>query len=289
MMSKNKKYSIFTLFKGLFLVLVGLSVVFPFLHILAVSLSKNIYVLQNEVSIIPKGFNLLTYIFILTNMDIYNSYFNTIKLVVLGTVVSLAVTTMGGYALSQKDFVFNKLFSILVIIPLFFGGGMIPDYLIVKQYGLVDSIWAIILPYTVNIVYLLIMRTFFTGISRDLFDAGKIDGLSDLGIFRYIALPLSKAALASIGLFYAMAYWNTWFAPMIYLNSPDKYPLQLLLRGMLLMGENSSNAFSTAGTALSDLSVKYTIIIVAIIPVLLLYPYAQKYFTKGIMIGSTKG
>ena len=288
-MSIRNKFTIFTFFKGLFLGSIVFFTIYPFLHILAVSLSDGAYVMQNVVTIIPKGFTLFTYIVTLSDSKILIAYLNTIELVALGTIFSLIVTTMGGYALSQKNMLFKKFFSIMVVIPMFFTGGIIPTYLVVRQYGLIDKIWAIILPYTANMVYLLIMRTFFSSISTDLIEAGKIDGLRDTGVFRHIVLPLSKPILTSIGMFYGVAYWNTWFAPFIYLSSPAKYPLQLVLRGLLVTGEFTSNIATDAGISLSSQALKYTTIIISMLPIIITFPFIQKYFEKGIMIGSTKG
>ena len=287
----KRQLSSLSIASGFFIVSIVLITLYPFVYILAVSLSQKIFVMRNEVSIFPKGLTLEAYKYVLQNKKIFTAYYNTILLVVGGTVVSLFVTTMAAYALSKKKMLFHKFFAIAVIIPMFFQGGMIPLYLTVKGYGLLDTLWAIILPSTVNIWYLIIMRAFFFGFSRELEDSARIDGLKDLGVFWHIVLPLSKAVLSTIGLFYAVSYWNAYFAPLIYLISPEKFPLQLLLRQLLLLGEafGQSRELLTADVAVVARSLKYATIIVSVIPIIIVYPFIQKHFVKGVMLGSVKG
>ena len=284
------KITPFTIVAAVFIPFIILMTLYPFVHILAVSLSQNVYVMKNEVSFYPRGLTPAAYKYVLQNKKIYTAYYNTILLVGVGTAVSLAVTTMAAFALARRDMLFCRFFTIMVILPMFFQGGMIPLYLAIRDYGLLDTMWAIILPFTVNIWNLLIMRAFFWSFSQDLQDSGRMDGLQDLGILWLIVLPLSKAVLATIGLFYAVAYWNTYFAPLIYLNSPDKYPLQLLLRQILLLGEAFDNVeLNVADAAVVDTSLKYATIVVSVVPILAIYPLIQKHFVKGIMLGSVKG
>lgn len=284
-----KKLSFFTLLKGFALSFTVFATLYPFIHMLAVSFSKGIYVMQNKITVIPKGFTFLVYKYVFADNRIYTAYANTILLVLIGTAVSLAVTATAAYSMSRKEMVFRRFFILLLVIPMFFEGGIIPMFLTVKDYGLYNSMWAIILPYTVNIWNLFIMRSFYAGIPEELHEAGRIDGMKDIGIFFRIIMPLSKPVLAAIGLFYAVAYWNTYFAPLIYLSSPKKYPLQLVLRQILLSGENFNNDIAAAGSLVADQSLKYATIIVATLPILMIYPFMQKYFMKGIMIGSVKG
>lgn len=280
----------FGLGKVVFLLVVVLAIFLPFLHMLAVTFSGDIFITKNQVALLPKGFTLVTYRHVLSERKIYTAYFNTIVLVSLGTAVSLSVTAMGGYALSSRKLPFRKVFSVMIILPLFFKGGLIPTFLTVKEYGLLNTIWAVILPYTVNIWNLLILRTSFSGVPIELQESAQMDGLNSIRIFFRIIVPLSKAALAAIGLFYAVAYWNTYFAPLIYLRDPGKFPLQLILREMLLEEESfSSNAIISAGSAVTSLSLKYATIVISIVPVAVAYLFLQKYFVKGVMIGSIKG
>jgi putative aldouronate transport system permease protein len=288
--SPDRPSLFYVLGKILFLLAVVLAILLPFLHMLAVTFSSDIFITKNQVSLIPKGFTLVTYGYVLGEKRIYTAYYNTLVLVGLGTAVSLGVTATGGYALSRKQLPLRRFFSILIVLPLFFKGGLIPTFLTVKQYGLLNTVWAIILPYTVNIWNLLIMRTGFSGIPAELQESAQMDGLHSIGIFFRIILPLSKAVLAAIGLFYAVAYWNTYFAPLIYLRDPGKFPLQLILREMLLEEESfSGGAAISAGSAITSLSLKYATIIVSIVPVAVAYVFLQKYFVKGVMIGSIKG
>lgn len=262
---------------------------YPFVNIIAVSLSRNVYVMKNEVTFYPKGLTGLAYVYVIQNPKIFRAYFNTILLVVLGTGVSMVVTTTAAYALANRKMPFRR-FITLIIIPMFFQGGMIPLYLTVKDYHLLDTIWAVILPYAMSIWNMLIMRAFFVGFSPELIDSGSIDGLHDIGILVSIVLPLSKAVLSTIGLFYAVDFWNTYFAPLIYFTTPAKYPLQLLLRQILLLGEAfGQKSLNVADSAVVDTSMKYATIIVSTLPILLVYPFLQKHFVRGVMLGSVKG
>jgi len=256
---------------------------------LAVSLSSMGYVLRNEVNLIPRGFTLIAYEYVLDNARILRSYLNTIVLVAVGTAVSLSVTATGAFALAQSRLVWRTFFTWMLIIPLFFDGGLIPTFLIVRSYGLLNTIWAVILPFTVNIINLVILRTFFQAMPYELQEAAKIDGLSDLGVFFRITLPLSKAGLAAIGLFYGVAYWNTYVAPMIYITDPDRFPLQLVLYRMLILNEDFGTDVARMGTLVADTALRYAVIIVSLIPVIIIYPFLQKHFVKGVMLGSIKG
>jgi ABC-type sugar transport system, permease component len=294
-MIKRNRIGIFSIINGCLLLLVAMTTLLPLLHVVSVSLSDRFAVLQNKVGLIPKGLSLTAYKYVLSDKNLYLGYYNTILMVTLGTAVSLIITALGGYALSRKDIIFRKFFSILIIIPLFFQGGMIPTYLTIKSYHigplrLMDSMWAVIALYSVNVFNLIIMRSFFSGISKDLIDAGTMDGLNDFGIFRYIVLPLSKAVMATMSLFYAIDYWNSYFTPFLYINSPKKYPLQIFIRSILDSGGGSSDkdVFAATSVIASD-TIKYAYIIVSIIPVIIIYPFIQKYFDKGAMIGSIKG
>ena len=284
-----KKLSVAGILKFIFLTGIVVMFLYPFLHMVAVSFSSLGYVLRNDVNLIPRGFTTVAYQYVLNDPRILRAYLNTIILVSTGTVVSLAVTAMGAYALAQPKLVWRTFFTWMLIIPLFFDGGLIPTFLVVRAYGLLDTIWAVILPFTVNIINLVILRTFFQGIPSELQEAAKIDGLNDIGIFLRIILPLSKPGLAAIGLFYGVAYWNTYVAPMIYISSPDRHPLQVVLYQMLVLNEGFGGDVSRMGTVVSDTALRYTTIIVSLIPVVIIYPLLQKYFVKGIMLGSIKG
>lgn len=179
----------------------------------------------------------------------------------------------------------------MIVFTMLFSGGMIPTYLVVKSLGMVDNIWGVILPGAVSPWYLIIMRTFFQGLPMELEESGKIDGLNDLGVFWYLALPLSGAALASIGLFYAVGIWNAFFGPFIYLNDETKFPLQVLLRQIVIANDYKMAEATNVGgdSMIMSEALKFATIIVSTLPIMLIYPFVQKYFVKGVMVGSVKG
>lgn len=262
---------------------------YPFIYMLSVSVSEDIYVMRGEVTLFPKGFTTAMYELVLSDSRIGTSYLNTILYVTVGTAVSLIVTAMGAYALSRKDMLFHKQLTLLVVFTMFFGGGMIPTFLVVKGVGIIDSLWGMILPTAVSTWNLIVMRTFFTNIPKELEEAGRMDGLTDLGIFARIVLPLSKAAMATIGLFYAVAMWNNFYSALLYLRTPDLFPLQVVLRNIVLMGQMETGDAASVDNLVVAESLKFATIMVSTLPILLLYPFLQKYFVQGVMIGSVKG
>lgn len=287
----RKQFSIYTLLKVAVLLLVVFFTLYPFIYMLAVSTSDNIHVMQNAITFYPKGFNLKAYGVVFQDKDIFRAYLNTLLYTFSGTVLSLSITCAGAYALSKKRLIFNRGFSIMIMITMFFSGGLIPTYLTVKMLGMYNSMWAIIVPGAVSTWNLLVMRAFFSQFPAELEESGKLDGMTDLGVFFRLVLPLSSAVLATIGLFYAVGIWNAFFGPMIYLSDNSKQPLQVVLRAIVLMGQQSSRAaVNVSGDYyVVDESLKYATIIVSVVPIIVVYPFVQKYFVKGVMIGSLKG
>ncbi|MEF3311808.1 carbohydrate ABC transporter permease [Paenibacillus sp. GYB004] len=274
------------------IILLGLVVVtlYPFVHMGAVSLSSSIHVLKGEVSWFPKGFQLETYKLVLSDPRIGKAYWNTIVYVTLGTAISLVITSLGAYALAKKTMLFHRGFTLVIIFTMFFSGGMIPTFLVVKELGVMDTVWGIVLPGAVSTWNLLIMRTFFSGIPVELEESGRIDGLNDIGVFFRIVVPLSQAVFATIGLFYAVGLWNNFMLPLLYLRDPDLFPLQVILRNIVLAGQvNQADAAAIGDNVVLEESLKYATIMVSTVPILLIYPFLQKYFVKGVMIGAVKG
>ncbi|WP_240761975.1 carbohydrate ABC transporter permease [Paenibacillus thalictri] len=282
-----------TWFDGLNLLLMVLVVavtLYPFYYMLIVSVSDQAHVLKGEISVWPKGINLEMYDYVVKDGRIFNGYKNTLIYVTLGTCISLVITSMGAYALSKKTMVFAKTFMFLIIVTMFIQGGMIPTFLVVKQLGLVNTMWAMVLPGAIATWNLIIMRTFFSNIPKELEESGKLDGLSDVGIFVKIVVPLSKAVFATIGLFYAVQIWNNYMGPLIYLRNADLFPLQVMLREIVLAGQlTGSEGAVTDNYIMAEDSLKYATVMMSTLPILIIYPFLQKHFVKGAMIGSVKG
>jgi len=287
---KNKKFSIYTVLQYLFLLFIVIITLYPIIYMVSVSLSEDIYVMKSQVALFPKGFNTRMYELVLSDKRIFTAYKNTIIYVLTGTALSLAITTSGAFVLSKKRIIFSDFFSIMIIITMFFGGGMIPTFLTVRSLGMLDTIWAVILPGAVSTWNLILMRSFFNEFPSEIEESGRLDGLNDIGILWYLVLPVSTAVLATIGLFYAVAQWNAFFAPFIYLKSTSKFPLQLILRELLSAGSSNADANSISGDSIIvEESLKYATVVVSIVPIIAVYPFLQKYFVKGVMIGSVKG
>ncbi|MEK8126701.1 carbohydrate ABC transporter permease [Paenibacillus filicis] len=287
----RQSLTMFNVLSSMVLLFVVVVTLYPFLHMLAVSLSSDIYIMKNEVTIWPKGLNVNMYKLVLGDPKMWVAFKNTLVYTVLGTVIALIVTSMGAYALSRKDMAFHKPLTMLIVFTMFFGGGMIPTFLVVRSLGLVDTIWGMVLPGAVSTWNLILMRTFFSGIPKELEESGRMDGLNDIGIFLRIIVPLSKASFATIALFYAVGLWNNFMFPLLYLRSPDLFPLQVLLRNLVLAGSVSSGEVTQIGgdNQIVEESLKYATIMVSTLPILIVYPFVQKYFVKGSMIGAVKG
>ncbi|MBP1988550.1 carbohydrate ABC transporter permease [Paenibacillus eucommiae] len=288
---RKRTFSLFDAMCIAVMLLLIVATVYPFIYMIAVSFSEDVYVLKGQVSIWPKGFNVRMYEIVLTDPRIWSGYRNTVLYTVVGTAVSLSFTAMAAYALSKKNLLFHKQFTILIVVTMFFGGGMIPTFLVVKSLGLVDTFWAMIFPGAISTWYLIMMRTFFAGLPQEMEEAGKLDGLNEIGLFLRLVLPLSKAVLATIGLFYAVGIWNNFYTPLIYLRNPDLVPLQVILRNIVLSGQMDLNGNHGLGKdrQIIEESLKYATILVGTLPILVVYPFLQKYFVKGVTIGSLKG
>ncbi|MEK3758194.1 carbohydrate ABC transporter permease [Paenibacillus sp. FSL P4-0338] len=288
---RSPRISWFNVISTFFLLMVVIITLYPFLHMLAVSLSSDVNVIKNTVSFWPKGFNVKMYELVLGDPKIWTAYKNTLIYTVLGTLISLVVTSTGAYALSRRDMALRRTFTMLIVVTMFFSGGMIPTFLVVRSLDMVDTVWGMVLPGAVSTWNLILMRTFFSGIPKELEESGRMDGFNDIGIFMRIIIPLSKASFATIALFYAVGMWNNFIYPLLYLRTPDLFPLQVLLRNLVLAGSASSGDVTGIGgdNQVVEESLKYATIMVSTLPILTVYPFVQKYFVKGAMIGAVKG
>lgn len=273
--------------------LIGLMVVilYPILHILSVSLSSTVAYRQG-ISFYPRDLDLSAYRSILAAGNVMTGFKNSVIYTVLGTTINVVCTSMVGFALSRPKLAFRKFYMLYVMIPMYFGGGLIPSYLNVINLGLYNTIWAMVLPNAIAVWNLVIMRTFFTSIPLELDESAHVDGAGDITIFLRIIIPCAKAGIATIALFYLSAHWNSWFAAMIYLRQVEKYPLQLLIRRIVMeefLAQELSALHGITDQPVTQDAIKYATIVIAVMPMLLVYPFIQKYFVKGVMIGSLKG
>lgn len=283
--------TVFRIINGILLGLMALIVLYPLYFIIIASFSSPEAVLAGKVVLFPVDINFDGYLKILERQDIWRGYLNTIIYTVLTVILALAVTVPAGWALSRKTLPGKKLWMVYFIIPMFFGGGLIPFYNVMSSLGLVNTIWAIILPSILSVWNLFMTKTFFeSSISDGLIEAAKIDGAGQFRIFFAIVIPLSKAILAVMALYYAVGQWNSYFNAMIFLQDETLYPLQLVLKEILIASE--STVGGSGETILEQFrlanQLKYVSVIVSSLPVLCLYPFVQKYFAQGVMIGSLK-
>ncbi|GIO56882.1 sugar ABC transporter permease [Paenibacillus sp. SSG-1] len=276
------------------LVLALIAVLYPLLFVLAASISDPSKVLGGEVWLWPKGITFRGYEKVFQNNDILQGYGNTILYTVIGTAINIVMTILAAYPLSRKDLAGRGYFTAFFVFTMFFSGGLIPTYLLVKNLGMVNTMWALIIPNALAIWNVIIMRTFFQqNIPIEVQESAQIDGCSNLQILVRIVLPLSMPILAVMTLFYSVAHWNSFFSALIYLTDRSKYPLQLVLREILIQSNLKdmveTNEESLAKSVMEGESIKYAVVIIANLPVLLLYPFLQRYFVKGLVIGAVKG
>jgi len=282
---------VFYIINGFFLALVALIIIYPLYFIVIAAISEPEAVLAGEVFLYPVRITMDGFAKIMEREDVWRGYLNTIIYTALTVVLSLIVTIPAGWALSRKTLPGKKIFMIYFIIPMFFGGGLIPFYNVMSSLGLVNTIWAIILPSILSVWNLFMTKTFFeSSIPGGLIEAAKIDGAGQFRIFFSLVIPLSKAVIAVMALYYAVGQWNSYFNAMIFLQDEKMYPLQLVLKEILIASE--STVGGSGETILEQFrlanQLKYVSVIVSSVPVLLLYPFVQKYFAQGVMIGSLK-
>jgi putative aldouronate transport system permease protein len=261
--------------------------IFPFVYVFAVSFSSLEDVLAGGVILWPKNWSTDAYEFVLSSPMILRSVGNSIFLATVGTLVSLFFTATMAYALSNKHLKFRRFFLILVLIPFLFWPGIIPRFLTVKATGLLNSIWALIIPSAIDSFNLIVMRNFFMEIPEELIESAELDGANDLQILWHVVLPLSKPVMAAIGLFYAVSRWNLYFAAILYISDGAKWPIQVILRQMIIMGQ--SDYLGDVDVTLPVFTVQMATVIVATVPIIIVYPFLQRYFVKGVLTGAIKG
>ncbi|KRE64923.1 carbohydrate ABC transporter permease [Paenibacillus sp. Soil750] len=273
------------------LILMMLLTVYPLIYVLFASISDAGSLMGYKGMLWrPLGFSLDAYTNVFRNPMIVRGYGNTLFVVLAGLVLNITLTAFGAYALSRKSLKYRKPLMLFIIFTMFFSGGLIPLYLTVKGVGLIDSLWSLIIPTAINTFNLILMKTAFEAIPDALEESAKIDGANDFVILFRIVLPLSMPVIAVMLLYYGVGHWNSWFNAMIFLQERSLYPLQLVLRGILLQGETNANSgASDDDAAMLAATLKYATIIVATVPILFVYPFLQKYFVKGALIGAVKG
>ena len=270
-------------------------VAYPLYYVLIASVSNPYDVYAGKTFLLPSGFTLDGYKAVFADKSIITGYLNSIKYTVVGTIFSVVMIYLSAYPLSVKNLPGRKFLSIFFIITMYFGGGLMPTYLVVRDTGLIDTIWAMFIPGGVAVSNMIIVRNFFEhSIPKEMIEAAEIDGCSKWTTFIKIVVPLSRSIMAVMVVFSMVAYWNDWFTSMIYLPSPNKAPLPLVLRNILIKSSASASQASTISGGFAELNkmtemIKFSSIIIAALPMLIIYPFVQKYFEKGFMAGAVKG
>lgn len=283
----------FNVFNIIFMLCMIVITLYPLLYVVFASLSDSNELMKHSGLLLkPVGFSWAAYKAVFQNPNILQGYKNTIIVLISSVAVSMFLTCLAAYVLSRKNVLFNGVITFIIMFTMFFSGGMIPTYLLVNNLGLTNTYWALILPGAISTYNMIIMRTGFAAIPESLEESAKIDGANHFTILFKIVIPLAKPTMAVIVLYYAVACWNSWFNAMIYLQKRrDLQPLQLILRGILIENDTSNMQDGNVGQDTESIaeSIKYAVIVVATLPILAIYPFLQKYFIKGIMIGAVKG
>lgn len=283
----------FNVFNIIFMLCMIVITLYPLLYVVFASMSDSNELMKHSGLLLkPVGFSWAAYKAVFKNPNILQGYKNTIIVLISSVTVSMFLTCLAAYVLSRKNVLFNGVITFIIMFTMFFSGGMIPTYMLVNNLGLTNTYWALILPTAISTYNMIIMRTGFAAIPESLEESAKIDGANHFTILFKIVIPLAKPTMAVIVLYYAVACWNSWFNAMIYLQKRrDLQPLQLILRGILIENDTSNMQDGNVGQDTESIaeSIKYAVIVVATLPILAIYPFLQKYFIKGIMIGAVKG
>lgn len=292
-MQKSLGYRLFNAVNYIVLAIIGLLTLLPFLYVIIISFTDPVEYLSKPLILIPEKWSLSAYRYILSTNAFIRAMGVSAFLAIVGTLLSLMVTSALAYALSRKRLKGKKFFLVAILLTMLFNPGMIPNYFIVYGFHLIDSVWALILPALTSAWYVFLMRNFYQEIPDELEEAAKIDGCSDIGVFIRVILPVSVSALAAFGLFFAVSYWNTYFAGVLYINKDALRPMQVLLQQMLI---SASSTVDPAVAAMLESEhtvppqvIKMAAVVVTSLPIVMVYPFLQKYFVKGMMVGSVKG
>lgn len=287
----KKKGSLSGITVNVVLFIIMIIMLYPVIYVVSLSISDPGAVSRGEVVLFPVDFCVDAYKYVLQDNRLGRAYFNTVLYAVLGTVSSIFFTGLFAYPLSIKSFCLKKFNTIMILITMYFGGGMIPTYMVIKNLHLIDTIWVMVIPGAISAYNVIIYRTFFSGIPTALRESAFMDGANDIIIFFKIILPLSKPLLATMALFSIVGIWNNYFSPLIYLSDIARQPLQLLLRQMVVQldFQNQAAADLMVGLTINSRTIRAATILVTMLPIMCIYPFLQKYFASGIMIGSVKG
>lgn len=286
----TRGYKVFRVVNVTVLILVMITMLYPFLMIVAQSFSSDTAIRSGHVNIFPVGFNLTTYRLVMGDATFWTDYRNTVVYTAVATLIAIVLTTCYAYVISKKHLRGRGVMIGIAVFTMFFNGGLIPNYILITSIGFRNTIWAIVLPNAISVFNLLVMKSFFENLPLELMEAAQIDGLNTYGILWYIVLPLSKAVLATMVLFYAVSFWNSWFSAFLYMDKSELFPVTVYLRN-LIAGASSASSSGAGATDVAQVSanIQSVTMVLTVLPILCIYPFVQRYFVSGVMLGSVKG
>lgn len=262
---------------------------YPFLNIVAQSFSSESAIRAGQVNLIPRGFNTTTYELVMRDRIFWVNYKNTVVYTVVATAIAIVLTTCYAYVLSKRHLRGRTLLIGIAVFTMFFNGGLIPNYVLITSLGLKNSLWAIVLPNAISVFNLLVMKSFFENLPAELEEAAEIDGLNTYQKLWYVVLPLSKAVLATMILFYAVSFWNSWFQAFLYLDRAELFPVTIYLRNLIAGASTATSTGAGADVAQVAANIQSVTMVLTVLPILCVYPFIQRYFVSGVMLGSVKG
>ena len=280
----TRGYKVFRVVNVTVLILVMITMLYPFLMIVAQSFSSDTAIRSGHVSIFPVGFNLTTYRLVMGDAMFWTNYRNTVVYTVVATVIAIVLTTCYAYVISKRHLRGRGVMVGIAVFTMFFNGGLIPNYILITSIGFRNTIWAIVLPNAISVFNLLVMKSFFENLPLELMEAAQIDGLNTYGILWYIVLPLSKAVLATMVLFYAVSFWNSWFSAFLYMDKSELFPVTVYLRN-LIAGASSASSSGAGASDVAQVSanIQSVTMVLTVLPILCIYPFVQRYFVSGVI------
>ncbi|MFI9526555.1 MULTISPECIES: carbohydrate ABC transporter permease [Micromonospora] len=287
----TRGYRVFQVVNGIILTAVVIVTLYPFVNIVARSLSDEANIIAGKVNLLPQGFNLTAYKLVTSDPMFWTNYRNTVVYTVVATAISIVLTTCYAYVLSKPQLKGRGALVGIAVFTMFFSGGLIPNYVLITSLGMKNSIWAVVIPNAINVFNLLVMKAFFESLPTELEEAAAVDGLNTYGILLRIVLPLSKAIIATMVLFYAVSFWNSWFTAFLYLDRQELFPVTVYLRNLIAgaTGAQSAGGVADADAVQAAATLQAVTIVLTTLPILTVYPFIQRYFVSGVMLGAVKG
>ncbi|MGI5520415.1 carbohydrate ABC transporter permease [Micromonospora sp. CA-259024] len=285
----SRGYRIFRIVNTVVLIGVVIVTLYPFLNIVARSLSDEAYIIAGKVSLVPRGFDVTAYKLVMSDAMFWTNYRNTVVYTVVATLISIVLTTCYAYVLSKPQLKGRGVLVGVALFTMFFSGGLIPNYVLVTSLGMKNTIWAVVIPNAISVFNLLVMKAFFESLPTELEEAAAVDGLNTYGILLRIVLPLSKAIIATMVLFYAVSFWNSWFTAFLYFDRQDLLPVTVYLRNLIAGATSAESAAADADKVQAAATLQAVTIVLTTLPILAVYPFVQRYFVSGVLLGAVKG